>query len=105
MNSTYKEQIQAIQFALSNLKRYGFHDRMTENHLNDACSTIAALNLTKDVPKDNPEFRINELEDALKSILKIIEDNKFQLWLNDNDQEQIKKTKTTLIKKFYDGRR
>lgn len=47
MSSTYKEQIEAIQFAMKNLEAYGFYDSMTEQRLNDAGSTIAALNLVE----------------------------------------------------------
>lgn len=64
MNSTYTAQIQAIGTALELIRGKGAP--FTELALNDAASTIAALNLTKDLPKAN---QASELLEALELVL------------------------------------
>ncbi len=70
MNTTLSEQIQAIQRARRIIERWqkGLENYPElDNGLNDAGSTIAALNLTKGIITE----REKQLEEALRGVLRL----------------------------------
>lgn len=89
MNTTLSDQINAIQTARRGAALLVTEDSLSafDAALNDAGSTIAALNLNPD-----REERVKQLEEALKDTVKIIESG----WHSDSVWGTIEKAKSLL---------
>ncbi len=111
MNTTYTEQIQAIQAAmkaLSKCKELAYFNKATLEALNDAGSTIASLNLTKEsgqicsaaialanIHPSQPDFEIRNLieyqPEDLELLLRATQSSYRQAkeWQRDDDASKL----------------
>ena len=97
MTHTLSSQIRAIQEARTWIKGTCANEREfkvaieLDSILNDAGSSLAALNLNHD-----REGRIKQLEEGLTLLIGLLKENNHQLWLNDPEWAIIDKAKELL---------